>query len=305
MTSSNGNIYRIAGSLCEIHRSPMNSPHKGQSHGAFIFPLICAWTNGWVNNRDTCDLRRHRAHHGVTLMNSSTLKHFQHSGKVFQLTLLMLVDILRRMICKTETVVTFFINKTRLRIFTQFHVICTCVHVCVACLPLHYSDVIMGAMASHITRIAIVYAAICSCADQRKHLSPTSLANFNHTFIYPYSSRIILQMQIPYLRRLIQENILPRDSLGHTSAKRSVGILRTKQTNMISALSKLLYWPKVMISLIVSDEILWTSAQHIEAEAKWPPFPDDISNAFSWMKIYDFQLRFHWLLFTSVQLTIF
>ena len=33
-------------------------------------------------------------------------------------------------------------------------------------------------------------------------------------------------------------------------------------------------------------------------------FPDDISNAFSWMKIYQFRLRFHWCLFPRIQLTI-
>ena len=42
-----------------IHRSPMNSPHKDQWHWPLIFSLICAWTNGWVNNRDAGDLRRH------------------------------------------------------------------------------------------------------------------------------------------------------------------------------------------------------------------------------------------------------
>ena len=31
-----------------IHRSPLNSPLKGQWHGALIFCLICAWINGWV-----------------------------------------------------------------------------------------------------------------------------------------------------------------------------------------------------------------------------------------------------------------
>ena len=30
---------------------------------AALFSLICAWTNGWVNNRDAGDLRRHRAHY--------------------------------------------------------------------------------------------------------------------------------------------------------------------------------------------------------------------------------------------------
>ena len=34
-----------------IHRSPVNSPHKGQWRGALIFSLICVWINGWVNNR--------------------------------------------------------------------------------------------------------------------------------------------------------------------------------------------------------------------------------------------------------------
>ena len=34
-----------------IHRSPLNSPHKGQWRGALIFPLICAWINVSVNSR--------------------------------------------------------------------------------------------------------------------------------------------------------------------------------------------------------------------------------------------------------------
>ena len=44
-----------------IHRSPVNSPHKSQWSAAFIFPLI--WINGWVNNREAGDLRRHCAHY--------------------------------------------------------------------------------------------------------------------------------------------------------------------------------------------------------------------------------------------------
>ena len=52
-----------------IHRSSANSPHKGQWRGAFLFTLICAWTNSWVNNRDTGDLNRHRAHYDVTVIN--------------------------------------------------------------------------------------------------------------------------------------------------------------------------------------------------------------------------------------------
>ena len=51
-----------------IHRSPVNSPHKGQWRGASMFSLICVAINGWVNNREAGDLRRYRAHFHVTVM---------------------------------------------------------------------------------------------------------------------------------------------------------------------------------------------------------------------------------------------
>ena len=40
-----------------IHRSPMNSPHKG-------------WINVWVNNREVGNLRCHPAHYDFTVMMS-------------------------------------------------------------------------------------------------------------------------------------------------------------------------------------------------------------------------------------------
>ena len=49
-------------------RSPMNSPHKGQWRGAFMFSLICVWINGWVNNGEAGDLRHYRAHYDVTVI---------------------------------------------------------------------------------------------------------------------------------------------------------------------------------------------------------------------------------------------
>ena len=33
-----------------------------------MFSLMWAWTNGWANNRDAGDMRRHRAHYDVTIM---------------------------------------------------------------------------------------------------------------------------------------------------------------------------------------------------------------------------------------------
>ena len=51
-----------------IHRSPVTSPYKGQWRGDLMFSLIRAWINGWVNDREACDLRRHRTHYDATVM---------------------------------------------------------------------------------------------------------------------------------------------------------------------------------------------------------------------------------------------
>ena len=53
MTSSNANIFRVTGPLW---------------HGPFVFSLICARTNGWVNTMEAGDLRGHRPHYDVTVM---------------------------------------------------------------------------------------------------------------------------------------------------------------------------------------------------------------------------------------------
>ena len=56
-----------------IHRSPVNSLHKDQWWGAWMFSLICVWINGWENNREAGDLRSHRAHYDVTVMRTLNL----------------------------------------------------------------------------------------------------------------------------------------------------------------------------------------------------------------------------------------
>ena len=70
MTSWNGNMKwkRYWPFVRGIHRSSVHSPHKGQWRGALMFSLIYTWINGWVNNDEAGDLRRHRAHYGVTVM---------------------------------------------------------------------------------------------------------------------------------------------------------------------------------------------------------------------------------------------
>ena len=51
-----------------IHRSSVNSPHKGQWRAALMFPLIYTWIKIWANNRKAGDLRHHRAHYNVTVL---------------------------------------------------------------------------------------------------------------------------------------------------------------------------------------------------------------------------------------------
>ena len=51
-----------------IHRSPVNSPHKGQRRGTLMLPFICARIDSRVNNGEAGDLRRHRGHYDVIVM---------------------------------------------------------------------------------------------------------------------------------------------------------------------------------------------------------------------------------------------
>ena len=60
--------------LCAGNSSvTVNSSHKGQWRGALTFSLTWVRMNGWVNNREAGDLRRHRAHYDVTVMGDDSV----------------------------------------------------------------------------------------------------------------------------------------------------------------------------------------------------------------------------------------
>ena len=84
MTSSNGNIFSATGLLRGNQRAPVNSLHKGQWRGALMFSFICAWTNGWANNRNVGDLRRHCIHFGFTVMKHlcMSMRSFMTSARI-------------------------------------------------------------------------------------------------------------------------------------------------------------------------------------------------------------------------------
>ena len=70
MKSSKGGAFRVTSPLCGEFTGHRWIPLTKASDAEFLmFSLVWAWTNGWVNNRDTGDLRRHRAHYDVAVMH--------------------------------------------------------------------------------------------------------------------------------------------------------------------------------------------------------------------------------------------
>ena len=123
---------------------PVNSPHKGWWRGALIFYLICAWLNGWANNGEAGDLRRHRAHYDVSVMCSIQIPGFESCPRHLKALWTLLI-------CNYFT------------------------HHIAAIVSLHYNDVIMSVMVSQITSLSNHHSNVYSGAEERKHQSSTSL----------------------------------------------------------------------------------------------------------------------------------
>ena len=68
MTSSNGNIFRVTGPLCGEFTSPGEFPTQRSVTRSFDVLFDLCLNNGWVNNRQAGDLRRHRAHYDVIVI---------------------------------------------------------------------------------------------------------------------------------------------------------------------------------------------------------------------------------------------
>ena len=82
-----------------IHRSPVNSTHKGQWLGALMFSLICARIKGWVNNSEAGGLRRRRGHYDIIVMVSEAIT----EGRVHPMSYIS--NILHGYITGTETII--------------------------------------------------------------------------------------------------------------------------------------------------------------------------------------------------------
>ena len=137
----------------EVHRSPANSPHKGQWRGALMFSLICVWLNGWVNNGEAGDLRRYRAHYDVTVMCKEYIINYPRPW-VFRIKI---SDDLIHLCIRLAYQCMVRRNEVTLKDITSGN------------------DVIMNAMAYQITCVSIV----CSTACSIKKLRVTGLCGGN------------------------------------------------------------------------------------------------------------------------------
>ena len=74
--------------------------------------------------------------------------------------------------------------------FPQLFMSCNWYIICLQSIVdlLQYNDVIMSAMASQITSLAIIYSTVYSGADQRKHQSSASLAFVRGIYRWPVNS---------------------------------------------------------------------------------------------------------------------
>ena len=104
-------------------------------------------------------------------------------------------------------------------------------------------------------------------------------------------------------------------SLGHLDA--SLGHLDASLSHLDASLD-IWYWSwrnvdehywgnKILTSLCQFYRLAWIYyiLSHCGRGKMADNYLTTISNAFSWMKMYKLRLRFHWNLFTMVQLTIF
>ena len=197
-----------------IHRSPGNCTQKGQWSGALMFSLICASINGWVNTHEACDLRRHRHQYDVTLMSWEQVwtNHNWHRPYCWIQNFSFRIK-LRKCIfvrsCTHYNIHPLNANENAKAMLSNYIIrnsltpaqksdkilwrreLINCVSALYNhsvtchrtqrsgshdCHIIHYDDVIIGAIASQITSLTIVYSAVYSGTDQSKHQSSASLA---------------------------------------------------------------------------------------------------------------------------------
>ena len=210
----------------------------------------------------------------------------------------------------------------------------------------HYRDVIMGAMASQITSLMIVYSTVYSGAD--KHQSSASLAfvrgihrwpvnsphkwpvtrkmfpfddvimwpifvtesfhiHWNHLYYMVYMQPILIKMRELYTYRTLYCFSLclhmPSYSTYSTASHQETRYWIPEYEDMVFALLPLIK-PHFVQNGRRNMAVL-RDLTHWDRDKITTIFQTTFSNVFSWIKMYEFRLRFHWSLFLRVQSTIF
>ena len=148
----------------------------------------------------------------------------------------------------------------------------------------------MTTMASEITSPMVVYSTVYSDVDQRKHQSSASLA-----FVWG----IHRDRWIPRTNGQLRGKCfhLMTSSWYHESI-----------SPVYNALSYTPAWCTSWLKIIVYNLIIEAPVQY-NSHRGWDKIAaiskTTFSNAFSWMKIQEFRLKFLWSLFVRVQWTIF
>ena len=94
----------------------------------------------------------------------------------------------------------------------------------------HYSDVIMGTMASQISSLTIVYSTVYSGADQRKHQSSASLAFVRGIHQWPVNS----PYKGPVARKMFpSDNVIMGFGLVYGLSKVTLNTLHHSQVSVL------------------------------------------------------------------------
>ena len=143
----------------------------------------------------------------------------------------------------------------------------------------HYGDVVMGTVASQIISLTIVYSTVDSGADQRKHQSSASLAFVRGIHRGPVN----YPHKWPVTRKMLSFHDVIMD-VSASLAWVGISIWYHIPICMGRTFVQITHWGRDTM-----DAISQTT----------------FSSAFSWMKMFEYRLKFHWNLFLSIQLTIF
>ena len=97
MMSSSRNILHVSGPLCGEFTGQRWIPlTKASGAGLWCFLWSAPWINDWVNNRETGDLRCHRAHYDVIVMPSVPMSWSRHADTHTQRRWTQPIDVHRR-----------------------------------------------------------------------------------------------------------------------------------------------------------------------------------------------------------------